>query len=551
MRSRLHLQAWEEELESDIDKEFLLQGVSQGFHIISPDSDITPVEVKNHRSAVDPKVRPFVQKLIRAEIESGNYILCDNKPLVVSALGAVPKSDGSYRLIHDCSLPDGGSVNSHAPDFDKYSYESVDSATALLKSGYYMAKVDIKSAYRHIPLHPQSQRVTGLKWRFSDGTETYFYDAKLPFGARAAPTIFHRLSQSVKRMMSRRGFDLMVAFQDDFLIIGRTYKECLQAWLVLINLLLKLGLDINYNKLVAPCTRLVFLGIQIDTESCEIALPEDKLQDIKHVIASFRQKRRASKRQLQSLAGKLNFAAKVVRGGRTFLRRILNCIARLRRPHHKAKIAVEVQKDIHWWSSFMDQYNGVAAFIDTINIAPILTDACSFAGGGFCNGDFMYTVWETDMSTVSSLPINYKETISAALAVIRWAPHLQNRPIMVYTDNQCAAAILNKCASRNNVVMSLLRTMFWKVSKANCTVRAVYMPGEKHVLADTISRLNEPGQLLHLEALLNEWCFCHCNVADGFGYYSLRNHMSVAALCCMLDQVLQWQRLRQRWIAPS
>ncbi len=322
----------------------------------------------------------------------------------------------------------------------------------------------------------------------------------------------------------------------------------MEAWLALINLLLQLGFELNYKKLVAPTTRLVFLGIQFDTESCEISLPQEKLTDIISVTGSFLDRTRATKRQLQSLAGKLNFAAKVVRGGRTFLRRILNCIMRLRRPHHKAKITAAAKADIQWWNSFLRGFNGVASFVDDVNIVPILTDACNVGGGGFCHGDFVYFTWEADMPAVNPLPINYKETVSAAHAVTRWAPHFPNRALYVYTDNQCAASIINKCASKSDVVMTVLREMFWTVAKANCTVKALYMPGEKHVLADTVSRLNEPGQLLHLESLLNEWCGCHCGLDDGFAYYSLCNHMSMLALGSILDQVMQWQRLRRRWI---
>ena len=539
--------AWESELETDPDRDFLLEGVKCGFHIIDPDSNIKSCDVKNHRSAVDPDVRPHVEKLILKELEQGNYVACETKPDIISALGAVPKSDGGYRLIHDLSLPAGESVNDYAPEMDKYSYESVDTAVSMLKPGVFMAKVDIKSAYRHVPIHPASQRVTGLKWTFADGAEVHMYDAKLPFGARASPTVFHRISQAVKRMMQRRHHDKIVAFQDDFLIIGETYEECLNAWLDLINLLLRLGFEINFQKLVAPTKCLVFLGLQLDTDRCEISLPWEKLCDIMHVLDGFLHRSRATKRQLQSIAGKLNFAARVVRGGRTFLRRILNSITRLKQPHHKTRLSGALKQDILWWHRFLHSFNGVAAFTDDTEIVPILTDACNVAGGSFCNGDFAYINWSLDMPEASALPINYKEAISAAQAVINWAPSFPNRALYVYVDNQCAVTLINKCSCRNETVMYVLRNMFWSVAHMNCTVKAIYMPGVKHVLADTISRLHEPGQLLHLEALLNEWCACHLGLNKGFMYYSLLNHMSMATLCSIFDQVQHWQRLRLRW----
>ncbi len=79
----------------------------------------------------------------------------------------------------------------------------------------------------------------------------------------------------------------MVPNQDDFWIIGRSYDECLEAWFALINLLLRLSFEINYSKLVALTTRLFFLGVKLDTVACELALPAEKLQQIRDNVGSY------------------------------------------------------------------------------------------------------------------------------------------------------------------------------------------------------------------------------------------------------------------------
>ena len=164
------------------------------------------------------------------------------------------------------------------------------------------------------------------------------YDSKLPFGARASPTIFHRLSQAIKRLMFRKGFHKIVAYQDDFLIIGESYSQCYEAWVIMLELLNRLGLQINKEKLSEPSQNVVFLGILLITISCTASLPPEKLDQIRNEVNLFLKKCRASKHQLQSIAGRLNFASQVVHRGRTFLRRILDSIVRLKRPFHKVKI---------------------------------------------------------------------------------------------------------------------------------------------------------------------------------------------------------------------
>jgi hypothetical protein len=91
------------------------------------------------------------------------------------------------------------------------------------------------------------------------------FDCQLAFGTSASPTTFRRLSQAIKRMMACRAFHKIVAFQDDFLLVGDSYHECLRGYTELEELIQSLGFVLNEKILVCPTTKLVFLGIQIDT----------------------------------------------------------------------------------------------------------------------------------------------------------------------------------------------------------------------------------------------------------------------------------------------
>ena len=48
-----------------------------------------------------------------------------------------------------------------------------------------MAKFDVESAYRNVPVHSDDRYLLGIKWRGN-----YFIDLPLPFGLRSAPSIF-------------------------------------------------------------------------------------------------------------------------------------------------------------------------------------------------------------------------------------------------------------------------------------------------------------------------------------------------------------------------
>ena len=107
------------------------------------------------------------------------------------------------------------------------------------------------------------------------------------------------------------------------MVIGTTRAECEQAYNNLLALLQELGFTISQHKLVPPMQWLTFLGAQLDTASCTMTLPAEKLAEFQAIVCNFLNKHHATKNQLQRLAGKLNWACRVVYGGRTFLRRVL------------------------------------------------------------------------------------------------------------------------------------------------------------------------------------------------------------------------------------
>ena len=373
-------------------------------------------------------------------------------------------------------------------------------------------------------------------------------DRRLPFGARPSPTHFHRLSQGIKRMMRRRGYNKIVAYHDDFLVIADTESECMKMWKELIALMIELGFDINYAKAEAPSKTMTFLGIELNSSSMEISLPQAKLISIRNVLKQYVGKSRASKRQLQSLAGKLNHAAKVVRGGRTFLRRILNCIGKLKDGHHKCRLNGAVMKDILWWYDFMSYFNGTAMCIKSEDAVTVATDACLEGGGAFYMGDFYYVNWKQDFPELDPLPINYKEAAMAALCIKRWAPLWSNKRVYLYSDNICAVSIINKCACKNEQIMSLLRHNFWVAANSNIHVTVLYLPGTRNTVADTISRLHESvGHIQHLESIINDWFLCHWKLRNVFDYVSMMNHMSMKSLLALQD-LPSWRALKWPWM---
>jgi hypothetical protein len=491
-------------LEGDIDREFILDGIRQGFSLIDSDviiQDIAPAQVPNSRSSQTPESREKVEQAIHEELVSGGYITCSRNPRIISALSAVPKPDGNIRLIHDLSRPRGNSVNSYASK-DYCKYESLSHALGQIKPGWFMAVVDLKSAYRAVHIRPSEYELMGLSWCF-EGHETpvVMCDTRLPFGARKSPAIFNRLSQAVARIMRKQGHRI-TCYLDDFWVCGPDFTSCKAAYDTLISLLRGLGFQVNWNKVTDPCQKLCFLGVMIDTKLGYLSLKPEKLTELQQLVQTFTKRKRASRKQLESLAGKLCWASHVIPWGRTHLQPVFALMGTLHEPAHKCRLT-SIKTDLQWWATWLQcSFNRRRIWLPSRGL-PVFTDASPEAGGAFCLGDWVFTHWAADAPQLATQHINTKELAAVVMAAARWHGIWANHHVVIYTDNQVTEAVLNKGAARNEICLELLKTLASLAVKHNFTISARYIPGQANVLADAISRLYEPSKLLVLGNALN------------------------------------------------
>ena len=102
----------------------------------------------------------------------------------------------------DLSSPSGRSVNDGIlKELCSFHYTSMDKAAkkmVLLGKGALLAKMDIKQAYRNVPVAPEDRYLLGLIW------DNRIYQV-LPFGLRSAPPIFFVVADALVWMMKQRG----------------------------------------------------------------------------------------------------------------------------------------------------------------------------------------------------------------------------------------------------------------------------------------------------------------------------------------------------------
>ena len=177
-------------------------------------------------------------------------------------------------------------------------------------------------------------------------------DCALPFGASVSFVIFEDISTLIHWIAEERVGQKFIHYLDDFFTFNRYAQVCDQTMNVLKQMCKEIQMPIAPEKSEGPATVVEFLGLMIDTEHMVICIPQDKLQDIAHIITKMIKTRKATSWELQSLAGKLNFITKAVPAGKCFVKCIYQ--AQTGVPHHcHVDLRSPVLSNLWMWKVFL------------------------------------------------------------------------------------------------------------------------------------------------------------------------------------------------------
>ena len=315
--------------------DFFITGLTEGFRIGFRDQS-TPLKSAKWNLSCALQHPDVVQTYLTEEMALGRVAGPFPKSVPqahVCRFEVIPKNHqpNKWRLIVDLSHPIEGSVNVGIPKMlCSLKYITVDLAIEHIKQigqGTLLAKVDIKSAFRLLPVHPADRHLLAMRW-----DQHIFIDTCLPFGLRSIPKLFNVLADLLSWILEQQLVTPVLHYLDDFLTMGPPQSlTCSNHLFEIKDICSTLGIPLALEKIEGPSDCLTFLGITLDSQSMQARLPDDKLQRIRLQVASWLTRKKATKREILSLVGLLQYTTKVVSPGRTFLSRMYRTAARLKR----------------------------------------------------------------------------------------------------------------------------------------------------------------------------------------------------------------------------
>ena len=111
-----------------------------------------------------------------------------------------------------------------------------------------MAKLDVKAAYRLIPVHPEVRLLIGFEWRGA-----HYADARLLFGLCSAPKIFTAVADALEWILRSKGVRYIDHYLDDYIAFGPAGSlECSHALDIIQQTCCELGVPLALETQEGP-----------------------------------------------------------------------------------------------------------------------------------------------------------------------------------------------------------------------------------------------------------------------------------------------------------
>ena len=413
--------------------------------------------------------------------------------LVVSPLYVIEKSTpGKYRLIHHLSSPRGNSVNDCIyPNMRTVQYCSLlDVAKYIqkqpLSSDLYMAKMDLKDAYRCVPVHKDDWHLLGMNYQ-----DKYFMDTCLPMGLSSSCFIFNVISDSINWLASKHGQAKIFSYLDDFFIVGTSRSKTLACLETLLGLCQDIGFPVSEHKTEYPEKTMVFLGLGVDCKARAFYVPHEKRVQLIGLIDTFLGAKKKRVLDFQKLLGKLNFVSATLIPGKSLMGSMFQQLQGVLSSEgwKSRKVTKDIKSDLRVWRQFLvasssKQFKFMLPGTPNFSLA---TDASGAVGfGGVCNGMWFQGRWDDQWWSTRSIAL--LELYPVYVALCLWADLFADSVVLVNSDNASVISMLTNFYSREKQINIMLKECAFIVMANNIVLRASHVAGTANQIADKLSR---------------------------------------------------------------
>ena len=187
---------------------YVLQGLQHGFRLGFKPAKRNKPSVLHHAHIMLMKSlwaglqAPSPSFLVCIEAVLGSFLRRPSRQVALNSRFVFPRGASLYDGID--------------PQDFSLQYIEVDQVIRMVSRygpGVLMAKLDVESTYRNIPVHPDDRFLLGMRWRGQ-----FYTDLLLPFGLHSAPFIFNSVANMVEwTLLHKHRLSDLLHYLDDFI----------------------------------------------------------------------------------------------------------------------------------------------------------------------------------------------------------------------------------------------------------------------------------------------------------------------------------------------
>ena len=415
----------------------------------------------------------------------------------IQPLHAVIKPGKKARICVDLSR----NFNDFVED-QKFRMSSVQSAVDLAQEAGgspHFVKLDLSACFLSFPIHEDD-----LRFFYCEAGGDFFQFVTLVFGRKDAPRAATLLLDVVSASLSDQGI-AHVRYLDDFFLVGSSSYRVWACAHRAAKVIADFGLSLSLPKVEGPSQRMEFLGIVIDSRKKTLSISTERHKELMGLLQAFGKRRTSSVTRLQSLLGKLSFAATVLPGARPFLRRIIDSIS----DTGKGKFHLDAgfREEVRYWRDHLADWNGRQQWLHPSTQPFVVASDASTSGfaygmeqlppgvtwpPGEAPGAVRMGVWSAAKGDATrqqhSANIQWGEFFCTLAAAVEFGPKFRNSHVVFVIDNEADVAVINRQRTREPRVAALLRALSDTALRFNVSFAAVHRAGVNNVLMDWASR---------------------------------------------------------------
>ena len=224
-------------------------------------------------------------------------------------------------------------------------------------------------------------------------------------------------------------------------------------------------------------------------------IPPQKLNEIMVTIESWQDRSRATRSEMQSLLGLLQFVASVSLPTRIFTNRMLQNL-RDTPKRGSETLSLGFKQDLDFFGKLLPRYNGIKIIEKTTVAchAVLELDACLLGCGAFVGNEFYSERFPSRVLRCEH-SIAHLEMLNVVVAIKTWAEQWKGQRIRVNCDNSNTCLAIQSGRSRDSYMQGCIREIFMYTVRYDIEIAAMHKPGSQMRIADALSRAEDDDVL--------------------------------------------------------